>query len=161
MLRKTILIIFTIIMPGLLLLTACSDDTGSPDQQIRQLLADMESAVQQRSLDQVKALVSADYNDQWNGSRSAALRSLMFYFQGHQSIHLLTRVSAIELAEDQQQARVIVYVGMAGNPVENAQQLLAINADIYRFEIDLVADGKEWLVSHARWQRARLEDFGL
>ena len=75
MLRKTILIIFTIIMPGLLLLTACSDDTGSPDQQIR--------------------------------------------------------------------------------------QLLAINADIYRFEIDLVADGKEWLVSHARWQRARLEDFGL
>ena len=155
MLRKTILIIFTIILPGLLLLTACSDDTGTPEQQIRQLLADVETAVQQRSLDQVKPLVSAEYSDQWNGSRSAALRSLMFYFQGHQSIHLLTRVTEIQLAEDQQQARVIVYVGMAGKPVDNAQQLLALNADVYRFDIDLVADGKEWLVSSAQWQPAR------
>lgn len=154
MLRKSILIIFTLIVPGLLL-TACSEDTGSPEQQIRQLLADMESAVQQRSLDQVKPLVSADYNDQWNGSRSAALRSLMFYFQGHQSIHLLTRVSEIQLAEDQKQARVTVYVGMAGKPVENSQQLLAINADVYRFDIDLVTNGKEWLVSRAQWQPAR------
>jgi len=154
MLRKTILIIFTIILPGLLL-SACSEDTGSPEQQIRLLIADMETAVQQRSLDQVKPLVSADYSDQWNGSRSAALRSLMFYFQGHQSIHLLTRVSEIQLAEDQQQARVIVYVGMAGKPVENSQQLLAINADVYRFDIELVADGKEWLVARAQWQPAR------
>ena len=136
-------------------LAACSEAPGSPEQQIRLLVADMESAVQQRSLDQVKSLVSADYRDEWNGNRSAALRSLMFYFQGHQSIHLLTRISDIQLQNEQQKALVTIYVGMAGKPVESSDQLIEVNADVYRFDIDLVTDGSEWLVSGARWQPAR------
>ena len=30
-----------------------------------------------------------------------------------------------------------------------------------RFDIDLITDGDDWLVSSARWQRARLDNFGL
>lgn len=119
----------------------------------------MESAVQQRSLDQVKELVSSDYKDEWNGDRRAALRSLLFYFQGHQSIHLLTRISDIQLNDDASEARVIVYVGMAGQPVDKSESLIDLNADLYRFDVDLIADGDEWLVSSARWEKARVENF--
>ena len=121
----------------------------------------MESAVEQRSLDSVKELVDGDYKDEWNGNRRAALRALMFYFQGHQSIHLLTRVSDIRLSDDEKSASATVYVGMSGDPVEQSEALINLNADLYRFDIELIADDNDWLVSSARWQRARLEDFGL
>jgi len=142
-----------------ILIAACNKDTSSPEQQIRSTILAMESAVEQRSLDNVKKRVSTDYKDEWNGSRRAALRSLMFYFQGHQSIHLITNISDIQIGEDGNRARAIVYVGMAGKPVEKSESLIDINADLYRFDVDLIADGNEWLVTSARWQPARPENF--
>ena len=121
----------------------------------------METAVEQRSLDSVKELVDSEYKDEWNGNRRAALRALMFYFQGHQSIHLLTRISGISLSDDEKSASVTVYVGMTGDPVEQSESLIDLNADLYRFDIELIANGADWMMSSARWQRARLEDFGL
>lgn len=144
---------------SLLLLTSCSQDTNSPEQQIQSVISAMEAAVEQRSLDSVNELVSSDYKDEWNGSRRAALRSLMIYFQGHQSIHLLTRTSDIQITEDGKRASAVVYVGMAGKPVEESEVLIDMNADLYRFDVDLLADGDEWRVSSARWQPARPENF--
>jgi len=144
---------------SLLILTSCSQDANNPEQQIQSIISAMEAAVEQRSLDSVKELVSSDYKDEWNGSRRAALRSLMFYFQGHQSIHLLTRTSDIQITDDGKRASAIVYVGMAGKPVENSEYLIDLNADLYRFDVDLLADGDEWQVISARWQPARPENF--
>jgi len=144
---------------ALLFLAACNKDTNSPEEQIRSTILAMESAVEQRSLDSVKEQVSTDYKDEWNGNRRAALRSLMFYFQGHQSIHLITNISDIQISEDGNSARVIVYVGMAGKPAEESESLIDMNADLYRFDVDLIADGNEWLVTSARWQPARPENF--
>jgi len=123
------------------------------------MVSSMEAAVEQRSL--VKELVDSEYSDEWNGSKRAALRALMFYFQGHQSIYLLTRVSNIKLNDDATAASVTVYVGMAGNPVEKSEALIDLNADLYRFDIKLVAKGNDWLVKSAKWQRARPENFGF
>ncbi len=142
------------------LIASCSKDTGSPEEQIQKLVSNMEAAVEQRSLDSVRELVDDEYRDEWNGSRRAALRALMFYFQGHQSIHLLTRINDIQLNDDASTANVIVYVGMAGKPVAESESLIDLNADLYRFEIKLIADGSDWLVSSATWQRARPENFG-
>ncbi|MGB5224353.1 MAG: hypothetical protein WBM38_04555 [Arenicellales bacterium] len=142
-----------------LILASCSQHTDSPQEQIQKTISAMEAAVEQRSLDSVKELVSSDYKDEWNGNRRAALRSLMFYFQGHQSIHLLTRTSDIELADDGKSASAIVYVGMAGKPVEKSEYLIDMNADLYRFDVDLVTDGDEWRVISASWQPARPENF--
>lgn len=141
------------------LISACSQDTNSPEQQIQNMVSAMETAVEQRSLDKVKEHVDSDYSDDWNGNRRAALRALLFYFQGHQSIHLLTRVSDIKLSDDLNSASVVVYVGMAGDPVEKSESLIDLNADLYRFDIKLVADGNDWLISSAKWQRARIESF--
>jgi len=151
--------IIKLLSVSLLTLTACSQDTNSPEQQIQNTISAMEAAVEQRSLDSVKELVSSEYKDEWSGSRRAALRSLMFYFQGHQSIHLLTRTSDIQIADDGKSARAIVYVGMAGKPVEKSEYLIDMNADLYRFDVDLITDGDEWRVISAHWQPARPENF--
>jgi outer membrane biogenesis lipoprotein LolB len=153
--------IIKLLSVSLLLLTSCSQDANSPEEQIQSTISAMEAAVEQRSLDSVRELVSSEYKDEWNGSRRAALRSLMFYFQGHQSIHLLTRTSDIQITDDGKRAIAIVYVGMAGKPVEESEVLIDMNADLYRFDVDLLADGDEWRVSSARWQRARPENFNF
>ena len=153
--------IIKLLSVSLLLLTSCSQDANSPEEQIQSTISAMEAAVEQRSLDSVRELVSSEYKDEWNGSRRTALRSLMFYFQGHQSIHLLTRTSDIQITDDGKRASAIVYVGMAGKPVEESEVLIDMNADLYRFDVDLLADGDEWRVSSARWQRARPENFNF
>jgi hypothetical protein len=150
---------YTVFLFCIFLLAACSEQEETPEVRIRNMVSAMESAVQQRSLDQVKELVSSDYRDEWNSDRRAALRSLLFYFQGHQSIHLLTRISDIQLNDDASKASVTVYVGMAGQPVEKSASLIDLNADLYRFDVDLIADGDKWLVSSARWQKTRVENF--
>lgn len=144
-----------------LLIAACGSDPESPEQQIYRMLADMESAVQERSLDRVKSMVSPDYSDEWHPSRSAALRSLIFYFQGHQSIHLLTRVADLQISDDAKSARLLVYVGMAGKPIANADYLIALNADLFSFDISLINDGDDWQVRGASWQRVRPENFDI
>ncbi|NOY17628.1 MAG: hypothetical protein GXP23_12040 [Gammaproteobacteria bacterium] len=144
---------------GLFFLSACNQDTNSPEEQIRNMVSAMEVAVEQRSLESVKELVDNEYRDEWNGSRRAALRALMFYFQGHQSIYLLTRISNIKLNDNANAASVTVYVGMAGDPVEKSKSLIDLNADLYRFDIKLKKDGDKWLVKSARWQSARSESF--
>ena len=157
MMHKRLLILLA--TSGLFLISACNQDTNSPEVQIRNMVSAMETAVEQRSLDSVKGLVDSEYKDEWNGDRRAALRALMFYFQGHQSIHLLTRISDIQLSDDASRASVTVYVGMTGDPVEQSESLIDLNADLYRFDIELVADDNDWLVTSAKWQRARLENF--
>ncbi len=151
------IIIFLVL--SLFLLSACSQETSTPEEQIRDMVSAMETAVEQRSLDSVKELVDSEYSDEWNRSRRAALRALMFYFQGHQSIYLLTRITNIELNQDATAASVVVYVGMAGEPVDESESLINLNADVYRFQIRLVADGDAWLISSADWERARPENF--
>jgi hypothetical protein len=89
------------------------------------------------------------------------LRSLIFYFQGHQSIHLLTRVADLQISDDAKSARLLVYVGMAGKPIANADYLIALNADLYSFDVSLINDGGDWLVRGASWQRVRPENFDI
>jgi len=156
---KNLVILLT--LSWLFFISACNKEASSPEQQIQNLVSTMETSVEQRSLDSVKKLIDSDYQDEWNGNRRAALRALMFYFQGHQSIHLLTRISDIQLSDDEKSATATVYVGMSGNRAEQSEALIDLNADLYRFDIELIADDYDWLISSAKWQRARLEDFGL
>jgi hypothetical protein len=144
-----------------LLLSGCSQDSDSAESQIRSMLSSMETAIQERSLDKVKSLVSPDYKDEWHPNRRAALRSLLIYFQGHTSIHLLTRVSELAISDDEKTAALVVFVGMAGKPIENADYLVALNADLYRFEVELAKDDDDWLVAGASWQRVRPESFAF
>ena len=57
---------------GIFLISACSQDTNSPEVQIKNMVSAMETAVEQRSLDSVKELVDSEYKDEWNGNRRAA-----------------------------------------------------------------------------------------
>jgi hypothetical protein len=147
------------VLAGALLLTACGEEPSDPEQQVREAIARAETAAEAGELSALKALVANDYQDSRGYNRQSIIRLLQFYLLGHQSIHILSRVSEVSINEDGT-ARAVVYAAMTGQPVKDAQALLNIRADFHRFDLTLRNQGvDEWRVTRANWRRAQAADF--
>ncbi len=135
----------------LLSLAACSDPESSPDQRIRELIAQGEVAAEARSRGFFDETVSSDYQDGAGRGRRELLRLLTGYFLRNQSIHLLVRTHKVDV-EDPEHATAVVYAGMAGSPVEGFEQLMTLRAAVYRMELRFSLDDEPRLVA-AQWRR--------
>ena len=144
-----------LLVPLLAVLSACSSDPDNPEQQIREMISAGEEAVEARSIMTVLDYITNDYQDKHGRQKKDIQRLVAGYILRNKSIHLLTRVQDIALNEDETQADVILYVGMAGVPVASPGQ----RADLYRFDLSLTLEEDEWRVSAGSWHQARLEDF--
>lgn len=140
------------------LLLSCGSDAPTPEERIRLLLTDAETAVESRSVSTVEAFLSARYRDDHGQDRRAVLRLLAGYFLGHQSIHLLTQVTELSLV-DAQEAKVTLYVAVAGQPIDSSSQLVSLRADLIRLDLQMVFENSEWRVISAAWRRAAPSDF--
>jgi hypothetical protein len=137
----------------------CSSEAESPEARIRTLLEEMEVAAEQKDLGPLKAVVSEQYSDAQHNDRQAIIGLLTFHFLRNESIHLLTRVAAIEFPEPGR-ASVRVYVAMAGLPIPDVDALAQLRADLYRFDFHLGEGGESgWLVTSAAWRPAQAADF--
>jgi hypothetical protein len=149
--------IATIIM--LLGLSACGEDPKSPEIQLREHIATAETAAENRDLDTLRDMVAEQYSDDRGLDKETVLQLLRRYFFRHRSIYLLTRIQNIDLPYADQ-AQVSAFVAMAGQPIDTAQTLRLIRADLYRFDLVFKAkDQTDWQVINASWRRAKLDDF--
>jgi hypothetical protein len=137
---------------------ACSSEPESAEARIRSLLAEMEVAAEAKDIRPLKAVVLERYADDRGNDRQAIVGLLAFHFLRNQSIHLLTRVTAVELPEPER-ALVTVYVAMGGRPIPNVDSLTRLRADLYRFDFALEETGNGWQVSRAAWRPAEARDF--
>ena len=138
----------------LLALSACGGPDDTPEQQVRQLIDAMEHAVESGSVESAAELLHTEYSDSWHPDRRAAVRSLFGYLRRHDNIHLFTVIQSITVTPAQDTADAVVYVGMGGTPVESLETLIAVKADLYRFDVRLAAVDGDWRVRSARWARA-------
>jgi hypothetical protein len=141
-----------------LLLSACSNGEQTPEQQILDMIAAAEVAVESRSVTAVTPFVADNYSDPAGRDRRQLAKLLAGYFLGHQSIHLLVQIKQIEITSDNS-ARAELYVAMAGQPLENVGQLIAYRADLHYFDLQLDKQDGDWLVSSGQWRRANQSDF--
>lgn len=137
-----------------LLLCACSGGQDTPEDRIRALIGELQQSVQDESLKQAAGYLHPHYQDDRHADKAAALRSLFVYLRRHHAIHLFVRITSIDVAPQQQTAQAVVYVAMAGVPVESVETLVSIRADLYRFDLRLEEQDGSWLVRRADWQRA-------
>jgi hypothetical protein len=141
-----------------LLLAGCGGQQDNPEAQLRAAIAEVEQAVEARSLKQAAAYISPDYRDGRGYDRRADTRLLLGYLHRHRNIHLLTRISELQLAADGGSAVVQLYVAMTGVPVESMESLVNIHADLYRFDLQFKVGDEGWQVTRATWQRATSDD---
>ena len=133
---------------SLALLTACADP-GSPEQQVRAVIASMETAAEARDVGDLMEHISASYRDAQDQDRAEASRYARGYFIANQSVHLLTRIESLEFPAPDE-ARVKLQVGMAGRAGEPGAA--GLTTDLYNFDLALIREGDEWKISYADWQ---------
>lgn len=143
----------------LILLSACSGDVDDPEQQIHEMIHAGEAAFEARSIVEVLDYIADSYQDQEGRKKGDIQRLVAGYILRNKSIHLLTRIHNVALNHDGNQADVMLYVGMAGVPVGNVDQLVFTRADLYRFDLSVVLEEGVWRVANGSWQQARMEDF--
>jgi hypothetical protein len=135
---------------ALVTLTACGD-ADSPEQQVRQVIGEMEAAVEARDVGEFVEHFSSEYRDAHGMTSDEAARHARGYFIANQSIHLLTRVEQIEFpVADEARARVLV--GMVGRDADAAGNW-NLAADLYEFRLSLRQEGGDWKVSFADWSK--------
>lgn len=140
-----------------LALGACGGPQESPENRIKQLVADGEKAAQARDISTLGELVADGYQDERGYDRRTVLRIVQGLFLRNQDIHLLTVVRDLQV--EGAEASAVVLVAMAGRPIESAQSLVNLNADLVRFDVDFVREDGDWRVHAADWRRAEVKDF--
>jgi hypothetical protein len=126
--------------------------TSDPEAEIRALLTAAEEAAEARDVGFFADLVGEGYRDTRGRDRTELLRMLRGYFIANQRIEIVSRVDEVAL-EGSDAARAVVHAGLVGQR-SGAELLGGVDADLYRFELELVADGGEWRIIGADVSRA-------
>ena len=136
----------SIILALLLIVAACGSPEGSPEEAVRAWVSNGEEAAEDKDRSRLMDMISPDYTDARGNDRERLGNILRVYFLRQNSIALLTKVDSIEVSGDSA-ATVALTVGMAGTK----DSALGINADAYRFELELLRPDEDWLLVGARW----------
>ena len=138
---------------ALLLATTGCGERGTPESQVRAVIAEAERAAEARDLAGLMALVSPGFQDQQGGDREALKHSLRGYLVMHPSVHLLIRIESLEFPYEDY-ARVRLTVGTLGRESATAAEF-DLAADVNDVALELKLEGDEWRVVRAERRSAR------
>ena len=144
-----------LLVPLILLQAGCGGPEVSPEQRVRDLIDQGEAAAEQRSIGFFADRIADEFESKDGMGRRELVRLLQGYFLRHQSIHLLVKTESVK--NEGGRIHALVYAGMAGSPVEGFEQLLAMRAGLYRFELEFSGDDEPMLLN-ARWRRAEVDE---
>jgi len=136
--------------------SSCSDDAMTREEEIRQYINQGVEAAEKRSSSNLADLIDDSYRDQKGLAKLQVKKMLSIYFFRHKNIHLFTKIREIKFHSDDE-ATVTLHVAMAGSVISDASMLSNLTATIYKFELQLIKKD-EWLLHKAKWQRAGLHD---
>ena len=106
----------------------------------------VEEAAEAKERRELISMISPDYTDSRDNERPDIENMLRAYFFRQNSISLLTNIEDVRLIADSA-AEIELTVGMAGQN----DGVFGLSADAYRFEMELMKEGDDWLLISARW----------
>jgi hypothetical protein len=134
----------------MLLVSACG--ASDPEAEIRALLAAAEEAAEARDVGFFGDALGEGFRDARGNDRDELIRTVRGFFVANQRIEIVSRVDEIVL-EGEDAARAVLHAGMVGQRT-GAALVDGIDADLYRFELELVNDGGDWQIIGADYRRA-------
>lgn len=132
-----------------LLLVACGS-RETREQRVRAVIAQAETAAEERDLSAIMRLVSPRFEDAEGGSAVELSRRLRGYLITHDSVHLVTQVETVEFPF-KDLARVRLTVGTLGRTA-TGDELLRLAGDVHDVTLELQLERGEWKVTRAEWQ---------
>jgi hypothetical protein len=125
---------------------------SDPEAEIRAFLAAAEDAAEARDVGFFGDAIGDNYRDARGHDREEILRMLRGFFIANQRIEIVSRIDEVVI-EGGDAARAVVHAGMVGRRTD-APLIDGLDADLYRFELELVNDGGNWQVIGADFKRA-------
>ncbi len=120
---------------GLIVVAACmpllalSCRSSSPEQRVRQLLTDLETAFEDRQLAPFTEALSTGYEDE-RGDRAHALARLAAFFREHPRLYVFARIKTLRSTSPSTvEATVLAAVAML--PIGNLERLRELDADLH------------------------------
>jgi len=133
------------------------DPPRTPEEEARATTAAAEQAAREHDVAALKGMVAADYRDA-AGRDAAELRSILtLHFLRNRRVHVLVRIREITI-DPKGRAEVEALLATAGRPLPGLEALASVDADLLWLDLGLARREGEWRVTHATWERARLED---
>jgi hypothetical protein len=140
----------------LMLIAACSPE-NTPEDSVKQFIADIEIALEAGDMKTVREHIAEDYADESGRSKTDLQRYVMLQLLKRKSIHLYTSISDTTFPT-QETAKVELLTAMTGTAAESKNVLLDTQADVYRFNFALRQNNDSWLLTTATWEPATLDD---
>ncbi|MDJ0956402.1 MAG: hypothetical protein QNI91_06085 [Arenicellales bacterium] len=147
--------VFVVFLVGSLI--ACSGDETSPEQQINQLNGNAKLAAEAKDVNTLKDMVADDFKS-GQYDKNSIIRLVALYLLGHKNVHLFPITRSLQIV-DQDNANAVILVAMAGQPIDHADQLLDLHAEMLRFNVSYVRAEEEWKVVGVEWTQAKADDF--
>jgi hypothetical protein len=129
-----------------------------PELQIRLELDALEKAVEEKDFSRVKEGLSATFQGPEGMDRPGVMAMLMLRLRERPAPHLLVRVHEVTMV-DARVGRAQLVVAMAALPITGPQALPKLEADLYRFELELVSEDGRFRIRTASWKPAQLDEF--
>ena len=137
---------------------ACGGDPLSPEEQVRSVIEAMEQAAEEGDVSAFKGVISESYQDERGFDKRDLAAYVTFHVMGHTHRRFFARVRSVEI-RDSGRAEVVVVAAISGRDVSGLEELAALNADVYKIDLDLDDEGDgDWRVVWAQWRRTAATD---
>jgi hypothetical protein len=140
-----------------LMITACSKEPGSAEDEIRQFIDSGIHAAENRNSSDLADMIRENYSDRQGHNKKQLTSLIRIYFLRNKSIYLFSKIKNIQISGNQN-ARVELYIAMAGKQISDITLLSNYRASIYYFELQLIKPDDEWLLEQASWEPASAAD---
>lgn len=144
-----------ILLGLILVVTACADDPGTPEAQVRAVIESAREAAEEQSTRGVMRHVSERYRDDDGRDKTDLRNRLRLYLMQQESLSLAITIESVEL-RTAARAEARMEVELAGSAAERLRSMSGVGSRPLHLtaSFDLEEDG-EWRVIRAEWSRGR------
>ena len=122
------------------------------------MIDELERAAEEGDVSAFKAVVSERYQDERGFDKRDLAAYVTFHVMRHSHRRFFARVRSVEI-RDGGRAEVVVVAAISGRDVSGLEELAALNADVYKIDLDLDDEGDgDWKVVWAQWWRTAPTD---
>ena len=141
-----------------IVVSACTD-SSSHKERITASMNQMEAAVQERDIRTFMDHIHESYSDREGRTRKEIRGLTQLQILRNKNLHIYKVIKKVDVLETV--AEVIVFVAVAGQPIEDASSLIGIKAELLRFDLRWQLQDEDWQIVSADWRRIQAEDFLL
>lgn len=127
---------------------ACSEEVVSPEERLRTWLTQMETAVTEKKLDDIKSLISPDYQDAQGNNRSRIMLRLALWFKQYNNIALDNTINDISTTEHSARMELTTRFSQSA-----AFARFGLTDNEYTFVLLFEPDGEQWLLNNVTYHR--------